>query len=57
MTLLNVESVAKMLDCSPSHVRRMADAGQIPRPLKIGRLSRWRLDTLEVWINKGCKAS
>ena len=39
--LLSVESVAKLLDCSQSHVWRQSDAGKMPRPVKCGRLKRW----------------
>ncbi len=53
--LLSVETVAMMLDCSPSHVRRMSDAGEFPKPVKVGRLTRWREDTIAEWIKKGCK--
>jgi len=58
--LLDVKSVADLLGCSPRHVYRMADAGRMPRPVKLGALVRWRRCTgdpatgIEDWIAAGC---
>ncbi|MBP8130251.1 MAG: helix-turn-helix domain-containing protein [Candidatus Hydrogenedentes bacterium] len=40
--LLNVQGVAVMLALSPRSIYRLADAGTLPRPLKIGGAVRWR---------------
>jgi predicted DNA-binding transcriptional regulator AlpA len=53
--LLDVRAVAALLDCSPRHVHRLADAGQMPPPVKLGALVRWRRDVLHTWIAGGCK--
>jgi excisionase family DNA binding protein len=53
--LLDVRAVAQMLDCSARHVYRLADAGRMPPPLKLGALVRWRRQTVEEWISGGCK--
>lgn len=52
--LLDVRAVAEMLDCSARHVYRLADAGRLPRPIKLGALVRWRRAELEAWIDAGC---
>ena len=52
--LLNVHSVAKLLGCSPRHARRLADAGKMPRPVKLGALVRWNRQVIEDWIKEGC---
>ncbi len=52
--LLDVHAVAAMLDCSTRHVFRQADAGQLPRPLRIGQLVRWRRADIDQWIESGC---
>ena len=58
--LLDVSAVAELLACSSQHVRRLADAGRMPRPLKLGALLRWRRSTgdpmtgLEDWVTAGC---
>jgi excisionase family DNA binding protein len=54
-SLLDVRAVAQMLDCSTRHVYRLADAGHMPPPLKLGALVRWRRQTVEEWIAGGCK--
>ncbi len=54
--LLDVRAVASLLDCSPRHVYRLADAGRMPRPVKLGQLVRWRRGELMQWIDDGCPA-
>ena len=52
--LLDVEGVASLLNCSTRHLYRLADAGRMPRPVKLGSLVRWNRDTLETWLAEGC---
>ena len=52
--MCDVDAIAKLLDCSARHVRRMADAGSMPRPVHIGRLVRWRRADIDQWIAAGC---
>ena len=58
--MIDVDAAAAMIPCSPRHVRRMADAGLMPRPVHVGRLVRWRQRTGDpmtgvlVWIEAGC---
>ena len=52
--LLDVMAMAELLDCSPRHVRRMADSGLMPRPVHIGRLIGWQRLEIEKWIAAGC---
>jgi len=54
--LLDVEQVAALLRCSTRHVYRQADAGKMPRPLKLGSLVRWRRALILAWIAEGCPA-
>lgn len=55
-----VDAVAAIVPCSARHVRRMSDAGLMPRPVNVGRLVRWRLRTGDPmtgvldWIEAGC---
>jgi excisionase family DNA binding protein len=53
--LLDVRAVAALLGCSPRHVYRLADAGRMPAPVKIGALVRWRRQSIEEWISGGCE--
>jgi predicted DNA-binding transcriptional regulator AlpA len=55
--LVDVLDVAAMLQCSPRHVYRLADAGRMPRPFKIGALSRWDRALIRQWIIDGCPSS
>jgi len=52
--LLDVRAVAAMLDCSTRHVYRLADAGRMPRPAKLGALVRWQRTELNDWLAAGC---
>jgi len=53
--LLDVRAVAALLGgCSTRHVHRLADAGRMPRPIRLGSLLRWRRAELETWIAAAC---
>jgi excisionase family DNA binding protein len=52
--LLDVSDVARVLNCSKQHVRRLADAGRMPRPVKLGALIRWNRAEIETWLAAGC---
>ena len=54
--LLDVQAVAALLGCSSRHVYRLADAGKMPKPLKLGALVRWRRTELISWLDAGCPA-
>ena len=53
--LIDVKAVAAMLGCSWRTVYRLADKGKLPRPLKLGRLTRWRKDLIVAYILNDCK--
>jgi len=53
--LLDVRGVAALLSCSPRHVYRLADAGRMPAPVRIGALVRWRRADLDEWLAGGCR--
>ena len=53
--MLTVSSVATMLACSPRTIYRLADAGSIPPPVRIGGMVRWPRELLEKWIADGCQ--
>jgi excisionase family DNA binding protein len=52
--LLDVQAVAQLLACSPRHVYRLADAGKMPPPVRLGALVRWPRAAVEDWIAAGC---
>jgi excisionase family DNA binding protein len=49
--LLGIRAVARLLGCSSRHVTRLAKTGQIPRPVKLGRLVRWRRGELNAFLS------
>lgn len=52
--LLDVRAVSALLDCSTRHVYRLADAGRMPPPLRLGALVRWNRQSILDWIAAGC---
>ena len=54
--MLDVDSVASLLNCPARHVYRLADSGRMPRPIRLGSLVRWNRAELDDWIARGCPA-
>ena len=54
VALLTADDVAKLLSCSPRSLRRLADQGSVPRPVKVGGLVRWRRAAIDEWLDEGC---
>ena len=52
--LLTADDVAKLLSCSSRSLRRLADQGSVPRPVKVGGLVRWRRVAIDKWLAEGC---
>jgi prophage regulatory protein len=52
--LLNVRAVAEMICCAPRTIYRLADAGQLPQPVRVGGLVRWRRADVNDWLAAGC---
>lgn len=55
--LIDIRTVASDVfgGCSIRHVRRLADAGKMPAPVRLGALIRFRKSELEHWIADGCR--
>lgn len=54
--LVDVREVARLLNCSTRHVFRLTDAGQLPSPVRLGALVRWRKMDVDQWIAGGCQS-
>lgn len=52
--LIDVNGLAALLSCSTKHVRRMADGGRCPPPIRLGSLLRWNRKVVDDWIAAGC---
>lgn len=51
--LYGIDEVAAMLDVDRRTVERRRSAGLFPPPdMKIGKLPRWRLATIDAWIDR-----
>jgi len=55
--MLDIEALAKVLDCSTRHVRRQVDAGKFPQPIRLGGCVRWPRHVIEAWIADGCPSN
>ena len=53
--LLDVNEAAQLIGCSKRTLQVWDNTGVLgPRSLKLGRLRRWRRDSLELWISMNC---
>ena len=52
--LLSIDDLARILGCSRRLMERMRSAGKVPEPdIKIGKMPRWRVETIRRWIEGG----
>ena len=56
VTMLTVNQLAEILNCSPRTVYRLSDRGRIPSQVRLGGLVRWLRPTIDRWIAEGCPA-
>lgn len=52
--LVSAPELAKLLQVSTRTLWRLQSAGQIPPPIRLGGSTRWRLDEVRRWIERGC---
>jgi predicted DNA-binding transcriptional regulator AlpA len=52
--LLDVKQVAAMLGVSVRSVCSYSDTGRMPKPVQIGRSTRWSAIALRQWVEAGC---
>lgn len=50
--LLSLEEVGRMLAASKRTVHRLIASGDLPRPLRMGKLSRLTIEDVEAYIEK-----
>jgi excisionase family DNA binding protein len=52
--LLSVDDLARILNASRRTIERLRSAGKLPKPdLLIGKMPRWRHETVRDWIEGG----
>jgi predicted DNA-binding transcriptional regulator AlpA len=55
--LLSLDGLARALTISRRTAERLLSAGRLPRPdLRLGRMPRWRPETIRRWIEGGGRA-
>jgi len=54
--LLTPKDVEALIKVSPRKLRAMKSAGELPKPVMIGRLVRYRRSDIEKWVAAGCPA-
>lgn len=54
--LLTADDVAALLNVSERTLWRLLSAGKVPKPVRIGRSTRWRAEDVREWVQKGCPA-
>lgn len=54
IALLNIGMSANLCSLSRSAFYKFVKAGRAPKPVKIGRSTRWRRQELLEWIANGC---
>jgi excisionase family DNA binding protein len=50
--LLSVREVSKLLGLGERTIYRLSDTGELPPPIRISRLVRWRLSDLETFVQQ-----
>jgi excisionase family DNA binding protein len=50
---LSASESAKLLGISRAHFYRLHAAGQVPRPVRLGRAVRWVRQEIEEWLRAG----
>ena len=50
----DVRAVSVICGCSGAHIRRLRDAGRMPKPIRLGKSLRWDLRVIDEWISDGC---
>ena len=52
--LVDAQQLALMIGLSLRTIRRMDAAGRLPRPVRIGNCTRWRVSEIRAWSEAGC---
>ena len=55
VTHVDADACASRFGISKRHWLRLTDGGKAPLPVRLGRLVRWSISTLEEWERGGCK--
>ena len=54
MRAVDAKELGRILGLAVRTVRRLDQAGKLPRPVRIGAAVRWRLEEIQDWLTSGC---
>jgi predicted DNA-binding transcriptional regulator AlpA len=54
--LIDIRGVARLLGCSARHVEDLVREKKAPEPIRLGRLRKWRPESIIRWVEAGCPA-
>lgn len=52
--LITAEKLAELLGVSIRTLWRLRRSGKLPAPVRIGGCVRWRIETVQAWLDAGC---
>jgi predicted DNA-binding transcriptional regulator AlpA len=52
--LISADDLAALMQISTRTLWRLLSAKQVPKPIRLGGSTRWRLDQVRKWIEQGC---
>jgi len=52
--LVSAKHLCNQLNCSIRTIWRLRDSGEMPRPVQLGSMIRWKADEINAWISQGC---
>ncbi|HNU12424.1 MAG TPA: AlpA family phage regulatory protein [Rubrivivax sp.] len=55
--LIDIKQVCNMIGMSPAFTWGRVAANRFPKPIKLGRATRWRASDVEEWVNQQAAAA
>ena len=52
--LIAADQLGRLFDISPRSIWRLLDEGKLIKPIRLGGSTRWRLEEVKEWVNRGC---
>ncbi len=52
---IDATEFASILNVHPRTLRRWAELGKVPKPLRVGTTLRWRRSIVELWMKEGAR--
>jgi excisionase family DNA binding protein len=53
--LMKIDEVARYFSVNQRTIRRLWDRGEFPKPIRIGKMLRWREQALAEYVNDKCE--